>query len=1142
MKFQHLIKLCISGVVLFYAANSANAQVVISDTLTGASSSQAWKTFGDTCLTAGDGSSSTIPACTSTNVNTGKAHVGGVNGSLPDQIGKGALRLTNGGTNDTNRTGQIVTTSPFNTSQGVQVTFTTVTYGGNAYGNSDGKPSGADGLAFFLVDGKTVNNISLGAFGGSLGYSCSNNKYYNAGTYGGYLAVAIDEFGNFSNPGDATADGPGQRPGSIVVRGAGSVYYPSLSSLYSGSSNSANTNLPYYPSSVSSTPSSYYWQTNGVKDPTNQYTYSQQQAGVYMTCQTGFYHHWTQNYGSDVYGSWTKTTVPAPDYKIITGPTAMNSPIYSQESSTSNSSTRGAATPITYALKITQDGLLSLSYSVNGGSTTSVISSQSITANNGSVPQTLLFGFTAGTGGGTNVHEITCFKAAQINNAGDSAGSNAQQASILQTTSQIYLAFYHILNSWGQLTATGLQTDSSGNVTIATNASWDGNCVLTGCSSGSTAATAEGANARSIISWSPTSLTGIPFQSGSLNTAQLNALGSPGSGSDTPANRIAYLRGDRTNEINSSGVGPYRARTGVLGDIVNSSPVWVGGPTVPTVLPINDSLTGKALTGYSSYLAFAKSYASRTNVVYAGANDGMLHGFRASNQNDGKEVLAYIPNAVVNSIHSSNTSLDYTSPSYSHNAYVDATPGVVSLYYANAWHTWLVGGLGAGGNQNGTINTVNSVGNGVLYALDITDPSSFQESNAAKLVIGEWSSSTITCSNDSTCKSKLGNIFGTPVVRLLHDGNWAVIFGNGRNSANGTAGIFVMSINAGTGAIKFNYFDTKSGSTSNINWIDFITPADLDVDGVVDYVYAGDAYGQLWRLDLTSNDPTKWVMGSKPIFTTPSGQPITTKVLVSSVQQSKGNSRLVLNFGTGVQFPQTLTSGATYASGTQSLYGIWDWDMTAWNALSSIDYATLSAPQTITTSNLATQTITSYSGGTGSVSGYRTVTQNAVCWSGSKTCSGTNSQFGWQMSLPTSGEQIIYSPVIQNGGLFVNTTIPAVNQVLSCVTQPASGFTMALAPDTGGAPVSSYFATAALNAGISAPAGSVIAGLGLSGTGTPTFVTTTGKSSNSGGTGSTGSISQQYMINQNNSGTGTVTPNDQAGSASGKRMTWIKLR
>jgi len=129
-----LTKLIITGgvtLVLICKASSLNAQLFVKDLLTGTSSNYAWQTFGDTCLTAGDGSPSSIPACTATNTHTDKPHVGGVNGQLPDPVGQGALRLTNDGNLDLGRPRQIVSTQPFSATSGIQVTFTKVTYGGN---------------------------------------------------------------------------------------------------------------------------------------------------------------------------------------------------------------------------------------------------------------------------------------------------------------------------------------------------------------------------------------------------------------------------------------------------------------------------------------------------------------------------------------------------------------------------------------------------------------------------------------------------------------------------------------------------------------------------------------------------------------------------------------------------------------------------------------------------------------------------------------------------------------------------------------------------------------------------------------------------------------------------------------------------
>ena len=68
-----------------------------------------------------------------------------------------------------NQFGNIVSNFTFPSNQGLQVTFTTYTYGGDAGGNPG---NGADGISFFLMDGSVSPNI--GAIGGSLGYSCSN--------------------------------------------------------------------------------------------------------------------------------------------------------------------------------------------------------------------------------------------------------------------------------------------------------------------------------------------------------------------------------------------------------------------------------------------------------------------------------------------------------------------------------------------------------------------------------------------------------------------------------------------------------------------------------------------------------------------------------------------------------------------------------------------------------------------------------------------------------------------------------------------------------------------------------------------------------------------------------------------------------
>ena len=762
--------------------------------------------------------------------------------------------------------------------------------------------------------------------------------------------------------------------------------------------------------------------------------------------------------------------------------------------------TRSAATPIFYSLKITQDGLLSFAYSVSGGAYSYLIRNQSITASNGPLPASFRVGFAGSDGGATNVHEILCFKAASANQSGSSASVNEKEAAKVEAGTQAYFALYDP-NDWtGTVTANTL-INTAGVITVNTTANWDASCVLTGTASGSpsngggcattntsgpTSATPTPAT-RVMLTWDTANNVGIPFEWSSLNSAQQAALDF---GDVSASNlRLNYLRGDRTNEINSVGVGLYRARDAILGDIVDSSPAWVGPPYSPYTATWRDILYPGAMaenSGTQNYVQFTAAEQTRQNVVYVGSNDGFLHGFRAGSfdvngnfvansatPNDGQEVLAYIPGSsllsaatssasggctndsnsqtLVQNIHGvtpavgSNpecvgTQLDYANTQYGHNFFVDATPGSGDLFYGGQWHTWLVGGLGAGG--------------AAIYALDVTNPTSsnFTEGNASNILIGEWNPSSINCANVSNCGTNMGNTFGTPLVRRMHNGNWAIIFGNGFGSASGDAGMYVISIDSSSGAQTFYYLTTN---TAGGNGIAYVTSADLDGDHVTDYVYAGDLLGNVWRFDVTSNDPTKWAAGATPLFTAPSGQPITSQLLVISSIVTGGAPRILIEFGTGQRTQLTNLAPVQYASGTQALYGVWDWNMTAWNSLSpgaaysslaASNAATgLSSPYMLTASNLQAQTL-SLNASNGLVDG----SNITICWQGAGIPCGSGT-FGWYANLPNSSEQVIFNPVFYQGAFIVNTTIPANNVATSCTSNLDTGFTYVLGIANGGA-------------------------------------------------------------------------------------------
>jgi type IV pilus assembly protein PilY1 len=1150
MAAKYRIGAGLAGLIGALASSTGFAQtsttIVSTDFTRDQAQAGTWYYFNGACLTASQSAGTgtpgvtagSIPGCSTilssyyqTRPDGDPSLVGGFNGTLPDPLvavttpatsGDGALRFTNGYPYGHNESGAIVSSTPFNAGQGVQVIFKTVTYLGDSGGQ--GK-DGADGMSFYLLDATSGSSGTgygstpgdglwngIGSFGGSLAYTCSNANYPYSGVTAGYIGLGIDEYGNFLNganlapnassapggvgtaTGDNSALGYGYFPGRIGLRGQGSVNWATLNSRWS----------TYYPSSILNTA-------------------ALQAAAVQQTCQTG--QIW--NYSASATNPTAVTSpVSTPagltfyDYAPISSSSATSPDAFLAMPSGTTIANESAPTRpdgvtiqnvFLYSLKITQDGLLTFQYSVNGGTFQPVITNQNITASNGPLPSLLYFGFAGSTGGDTNVHEILCFKATPVNQSASSAAGNEKQTATVVQGTQAYFAFYNP-NDWtGTVVAFGV-SDSSGTLSLGSSASWDAQCTLSGIATGATCLSTgvtgpTTANplysSRVMMTWNGLDTAAVPgtkgepFEYTSFNAQQVAAINA----GDTPAtspNRTNYIRGQRSNEINSSGSGLYRARDGVLSDIVDSSPAWVGPPNSPYSQVWRDDLYPTATMPENSgqaYTTFQTNEQSRLNVVYVGANDGFLHGFEAgtesvtgivnSGNDDGVEVLAYMPGAILNTIHNATTpSIDFPNTQYAHNFYVDATPGTGDLFYQNAWHTWLVGGLGSGGQA--------------VYALDITNPqasgTNFAESNASNIVKFEVSSATISCQNVSGCGSSLGNTFGVPQIRRLHNGYWGAIFGNGYGSSTGDAGIFIMVFNTGTGgtsAPTAQYYYLSTGATGS-NGIAYVTPADLDGDHITDYVYAGDLQGNVWRFDLTSNNASNWAVtsggalftafttstttktvivgGKKKTTTTTTNipQPITAAVVVAGAAASAtATPQVIIGLGTGQRTQFTNSSATTYVVNSQSLYGVWDWNFSAWNALSGqgATYAALTTSQmeaitgngnaTLTPSNLQTQTFSL--SGVNIVSSNNTITYAVGC----TTKTGCTGAFGWQAaligtnndsnSLGNITEQVVSPMSLFEGAMIFNSVVPASPNILSCDSPTTdTGFTYALNVVTGG--------------------------------------------------------------------------------------------
>ncbi|WP_093534046.1 PilC/PilY family type IV pilus protein [Stenotrophomonas rhizophila] len=358
----------------------------------------------------------------------------------------------------------------------------------------------------------------------------------------------------------------------------------------------------------------------------------------------------------------------------------------------------------------------------------------------------------------------------------------------------------------------------------------------------------------------------------------------------TDASAASYLRGDTSLEVRNGG--KLRDRTTTLGDIINSSP-QISSPI--------DDYGYRNLDGLgTSYVAYMKAKQGNNYMVYVGANDGMLHAFDGgldwegkSAGNGGREKFAYIPETAIG--HMGNLLKPYNrlnaqnqSP---HRYSVDGPVVVGDTYYGEAWHTTLVGTAGAGGRG--------------VFALDVTDPNKFG-TGSRLWEINDISGGSIDIRNN------IGFVLGKPVIVPVKSGTsvtWKAIFGNGYNSKNGKAVLFVVDIGTGTPKVRMiEAVESGDGKPTGTNGLGNIVVVDRKDnsdttravrDGFADTVYGADANGAVWKFDLLSSSDSI----SVPVFTTATRteskmvyrQPITGGLVAASGE----GGGVLLMFGTG---------------------------------------------------------------------------------------------------------------------------------------------------------------------------------------------------------------------------------------------------
>ena len=607
------------------------------------------------------------------------------------------------------------------------------------------------------------------------------------------------------------------------------------------------------------------------------------------------------------------------------------------------------------------------------------------------------------------------------------AAAVAINSAQLSLESVIYLAQFNS-NRWqGNLLALPIVDTSTGE--LATTPKWDASALLT--------ARDVSVNPRTIITFDNTTSIrdGVAFQWADISDDMEADLNSNAQGiNDSPAVlaigeksngelRLDYLRGDRSNE----GAGGFRIRLSMLGDIVNSGPVFVGEPDLawPDFAPFPQ--------GAVAYSKFKNGAAkTRKKMVYVGANDGMLHAF---DDDTGEEVFAYVPGMLSSS--AIGEGLHYlTEPNYLHRFYVDETPAISDVFIGHGseaakWRTVLVGAMRSGARG--------------LYALEVTDPAIFSEENADKMVLWELTNTDHADFHD------LGYTYSRPSIAYANNNTWVAIFGNGYDpdinlaGVTGEASLYIVNIEKGPNgnwqAGDFKKITTGVGSTNpdvngnpDLNGLATPALADVDGNGTVDRVYAGDLKGNMWAFDLEGTNSANWDVAYKsgstpsPLFVTENTRPITSKPVLAKHPTQPDSSQpsnapnIMVYFGTG----QYLVDADKTTSTVESFYGVWD---TGDSNLVSTDLIEQVFEPGFTDSQ---------------GNAVKVLSRNPVDYS---------IDHGWHFKLPETGERAVTSPIARADTVFFNTFVP--------VNDPCSvggfGFRFAVDMTTGGSSLEPVF-------------------------------------------------------------------------------------
>jgi len=348
---------------------------------------------------------------------------------------------------------------------------------------------------------------------------------------------------------------------------------------------------------------------------------------------------------------------------------------------------------------------------------------------------------------------------------------------------------------------------------------------------------------------------------------------------------------DFVHGISGSTYRDQKAKQWNLGAIYHSTPKSVGAPLPREARPEDDL----------PYQSFVGEHENMPQMVYVGALDGMLHAFIFEDPDgDGprkvlEEAFAYIPNALL-------SKLFYLRNGEQQN-YVDGTPTIAGMrsswpddqsYPSElscnedekwCWRLNLFCGLKDGGKA--------------YFSLDITDASTV-ESGGGDDVKVRWE---FTDPYDETAptESALGNSWSMPhigEVKYLPEDSTTIettvvmVVGGGispTNKAYEGSWLYMVDADLGTQfatfmvpAINQKCNVAPGGILNHLNYRSICTltkkikgkdtllntnqvpgdvySKDINEDGFLDWIYFGDYQGRIWKINVSSLDPSQWNM------------------------------------------------------------------------------------------------------------------------------------------------------------------------------------------------------------------------------------------------------------------------------------------